>query len=84
MNVIKQQIKDVFTDLDKLKEDGIWFDGKKDKGEYKRWWKNGQLHIHCFYNDEGKRDSVYKEWYDNGELYKHIIFNDGSPLREIV
>jgi len=71
MNVIKEQIRDVFTNLEELKEDGIWFSGKEKEGEYKGWYSDGQLWIHCFYNKEKEIEGEYKLWYDNGQLYIH-------------
>jgi len=71
MNLKKQQIKKVFTNLSELKDDGIWFDGIKKIGEFKRWWDNVQLFLHCFYNKEKEIEGEYKLWYDNGQLFIH-------------
>ena len=37
MILYKKQIIRIFTDLKKLKEDGIWFDGVKKEGELVKW-----------------------------------------------
>jgi len=88
MNLKKQQIRDVFINLKQLKGNGIWFDGEKDKGEYKEWWSNGQLYIHCFFNGKNgykdKYKGVYKEWGGNGKLERHIIFNNDGSLKETI
>lgn len=60
MNIMKQQIDEIFTDLQRLKETGIWFNGYELEGEYKKWYKNGQLFIHCSY-ENGKIIKDYLE-----------------------
>ena len=84
---MKKQIIGVFTNLKELKEDGIWFDGIENKGEFKSWWGNGQLWIHCFYrgvsnNKENRYRGEFKLWLENGELIKHRIYNDDGSLKE--
>ena len=54
MILYKKQIIKIFTDLEKLKEDGIWYDGIKKEGKYKKWYKNGQLKIDANYKN-GKK-----------------------------
>jgi len=49
-------------------------DGKCD-GEYKCWWRNGQLFIHCFY-ENGKREGEYKAWYVSGQLSDHCHYKN--------
>lgn len=51
MNLKYKQIQDCFTDLQKLKTNGIWFSGYKREGEYKEWTKNGKLEVHRLYKD---------------------------------
>ena len=77
-----QQIIDIFTDFKKLKEKGIWFDGKEWEGEYKQWHRNGQIWIHCFYIDKDKYRDEYKLWYDNGKTFRHRIYNKDGSLKE--
>ena len=72
----RKQIIKVFTDLKKLKEDGIWFSGIEGEGEYKEWYKNGKLYLHYNYNKEGKRDGDYKQWHNNGQLNIHILYKN--------
>lgn len=39
-------------------------------GEYKAWYKNGQLMTHCFYR-HGYSHGEFKQWLHNGELEVH-------------
>jgi len=70
-----QQIINIFTNLNKLKHNGIHFSGVEYKGEYKQWWSNGQLWFHCFYIEKGKREGEFKGWWEDGQLYKHCFYN---------
>lgn len=71
----REQIKKVFTDLDDLKEEGIWSSGIEDEGEYRRWHDNSQLYQHFFYKD-GKIDGEFKQWYHSGILYQHCFYKN--------
>ena len=76
-NLSKQDVKrlplDVHDDLrrhlSKEKQIELW------DGEYKWWYKNGQLWMHCWYNKDGYLDGEYKEWFYNGQLRKHCWLN---------
>ena len=68
-----EQIKKVFTNLNKLKQEGIWFSGKEGEGEYKEWWESGQLWEHCFYKHDNEIGE-YKRWYENGQLSLHCFY----------
>jgi len=74
MNVTKQQIIDVFIDLEKLKIKGIWYSGIKWKGEFKQWWRDGPLLLHCFHINRNKYRGKYKTWYKNGQLLLQCYF----------
>ena len=74
MNFKHRQIIDVFEDLEVLKLKGIQFSGIENKGEYKEWWANGQLDIHCFYNDKGNLEGEYREWDEYGQLIKYKLY----------
>jgi antitoxin component YwqK of YwqJK toxin-antitoxin module len=50
--------------------------GKK-QGEYKTWYSNGQLDIHCYYVD-GILHGEYKWWYENGQPWVHCFYVDGK------
>jgi antitoxin component YwqK of YwqJK toxin-antitoxin module len=47
------------------------------QGEFKSWYSNGQLDIHCFYVD-GNRHGEYKSWYSNGQQWAHCYYVDGN------
>ena len=51
MNLKHEQIIDVFENLEALKQNGIWFSGIENKGEYKEWYKDGQLKTHKLYKN---------------------------------
>jgi antitoxin component YwqK of YwqJK toxin-antitoxin module len=55
----------------------IWFSGKKDEGEVKKWHQNGLLHYHYFLKN-GERDGEFKQWHDNGQLFIHCFYKDGK------
>ena len=76
-----RQIKKVFTNLDELKIDGIWFSSKKGEGEHKKWWYNGQLFLHCYFK-QNKKDGEYKLWYENGQLWIHCFYKQGNKIGE--
>lgn len=58
-----------------VKEICLYKAGERD-GEYKSWYRNGQLCVHCFYKN-GERDDKYKSWHDNGQLCVHF-YKDGG------
>ena len=45
-------------------------------GEYKRWYENGQLLRHCFY-DHGLYHGEYRSWYENGQTWEHCFYDHG-------
>jgi len=50
-------------------------DGKKD-GEYKAWYKNGQLFEHCYYKD-GMLEGEYTSWHQDGSPLQHSHYTNG-------
>ena len=62
---------------DKEKQDGIYLDYGNGKREYKTEYSNGQLCIHCFYEND-KRHGEYKSWYDNGQPRVHCFYENGK------
>ena len=64
---------------DKIK--GIWF-GEENNSEFKSWYSNGQLYVHCFYKD-GRREDEFKRWHDN-ELLFHELYKDGKLIKNIL
>ena len=53
-------------------------DGKLD-GEYKEYYKNGNLEYHKFYKD-GELDGEYKRYYENENLKYHKFYKDGKEI----
>lgn len=49
-------------------------DGKYD-GEYKSWWNNGQLAVHCYYKN-GKLDGECRHWDDDGMALEHYYYKN--------
>lgn len=56
---------------------GVFICGNKQNGDYKQWYENNQLYIHCFYKN-GRLHGEYKEWYSNGRLHRHCFYKDGK------
>jgi hypothetical protein len=52
-------------------------------GEYKLWYINSKLWVHCTYK-EGKRDVEYKSWYENGKLEAHRFYKEGQIIETVV
>jgi antitoxin component YwqK of YwqJK toxin-antitoxin module len=50
--------------------------GKK-KGEFKKWYPNGQLREQGYYK-EGKEEGEYKELYTNGKLWNQSYYKEGK------
>ena len=59
-----------------LKERYLTRFGEKE-GEFKSWFSNSQLNIHCYYK-EGKLEGEYKSWDDNGQLRIHCYCKEGK------
>ncbi len=47
------------------------------QGEYKYYSKNGQLHIHAFYQNDNLHGE-YKKYYDNDQLWVHTSYQYGK------
>ena len=45
--------------------------------EVKEFWKNEQLKVHYFVDENSKLHGEYKFYYKNGQLYERCYFNDG-------
>ena len=80
-NKLKRKLNNSLTEVKELYNNGqleyhyfLDENGKK-HGEYKDWWRNGTLGIHCFY-ENGERHGEYKDWYTNGTLWKHCFFKN--------
>ena len=70
---------DIFT---KLGEEAfsVWLSGKVLDGECKRWFANGQLMEHGFW-EHGQLDGECKRWYENGQLMEHRFWKNGEVVR---
>ena len=73
-------IERVFTGLDKLKENGIWYSGIKGKGEHKQWYDNGQLGIHNNYENCVK-EGEYKKLDSNSQLNIHKLYKGEEVIK---
>jgi antitoxin component YwqK of YwqJK toxin-antitoxin module len=79
--LFKEYVKYIDGKIDKVNENGrreeyTLKEGKRE-GEYKRWYKSGQLEIQC-HNKEGKEEGEYKVWYDNGQLWFQRYYKEGK------
>lgn len=69
-------IYSIFTDVNRIMTMGIFMSGEEEKGIYKRWFPDGQLQIHLWYNKKHQPQGQRKEWI-NGNLYTHWYDNSG-------
>lgn len=79
--LFKEYVKYIDGKIDKVNENGrreeyTLKEGKRE-GEYKRWYKSGQLEIQC-HNKEGKREGEYKVWHENGKLDSQCYYKNGK------
>ena len=56
MNHIKNKHYDYYEDDNGLRQ-----------GEYKSYYNNGKLSVHCYFKDD-KLHGIYKRYHDNGNL----------------
>ena len=70
MKHIKNKTKDYYKDDNGLKQ-----------GEYKSYYNNGKLDIHCYYKDD-KLHGIYKSYYTNGKLRNICNFINGKEHGE--
>jgi hypothetical protein len=47
------------------------------EGEYKEYYENGNLKIHCFYKDD-KLEGEYREYFENKNLHLHCFYKDNK------
>jgi antitoxin component YwqK of YwqJK toxin-antitoxin module len=59
-----------------LEELGQWAN-HKNKGEFFRYFENGNVHQHFFFNAEGKRDGLQQTYFDNGRLAIEVQIENG-------
>jgi len=70
------KLKELLLLTDKQKTKGFFIRGNIQCGEFKDYWKNGNLWEYSFYL-KGKLNGEYKEYYSNGKLYKHCFYLKG-------
>ena len=58
----------------KIKSEVFMTNGKKE-GEYKSYYKNGELHEKVNYID-GLKQGIEKSYYDNGQLFVEVNYID--------
>jgi antitoxin component YwqK of YwqJK toxin-antitoxin module len=68
-------LTEIKTDTEHYFEDEF---GNK-QGEYKAWYSDGQLWVHCFYVDD-KVHGEYKLWYSDGQIWVHCYYVDDSKV----
>ena len=76
MNVMRKQIKNLFSNYQATMGHGLWFSGYENEGEFKEWWENGNLCVQLFCKG-GKQNGECKKWDDNGQLWLHCFYKDG-------
>jgi len=80
--VARKQLKSLFNNPFEAIEEGLWFSGYMGEGEYKEWYENGKLWVHCFYKN-GKKNGEYKEWWkDENELYAHLLLKNNEVVED--
>ena len=63
--------------LVKEKDCEYWVNDKGQKhGEYKWWYNDGQLGVHCFFVN-GEEHGECKLWHENGQLEEHCFYVNG-------
>ena len=60
---------------------GVFIRGDKNNGEFKNWWYNRNLSVHCFYKNS-KLHGKYKEWYYNGNLVYYCFYKNGEIIKD--
>jgi len=74
------QMEGSYSSFDKtIKESSLWCNYKTNtkEGEFKTWYKNGQLERKANYS-KGLRDGLHEYWYSNGELESIQNYTNGQ------
>lgn len=58
-----------------------WDEQRREQGDFKRWYGNGQLKEHTTYKD-GKIIGEASSWFENGQLKEQITYKDGERQGE--
>jgi len=67
------KLKELLLLTTEQKSNGFFIRGNRDCGEFKEYWDNERLWLHCFYL-KGKKQGEYKSYYQNGQLCTHSFF----------
>jgi len=67
------RLKEIKTDTEHYFIDVL---GRK-QGEYKRYYENNQLELHCFYKDD-LIIGEYKSYDDNGKIERHYFYDQDN------
>lgn len=78
--IIKNDVE-LFKYIPKQNQKGIFVTGDRNKGEFKQWWLNKNLQIHCFY-ENGKLNGEWKCYWDNGKIRDHRLYKNGKIIYE--
>ncbi len=79
--IAREQIKYLFGNPKHVMQNGLWFSGYEDEGEYKVWHDNGQLRLHCFVK-KLKKHGEYKLWNKTGELICHRLYKNDKVIKD--
>jgi antitoxin component YwqK of YwqJK toxin-antitoxin module len=82
MNLCEKQIKKIFSNEPFRINEGYWFSGIENEGEYKEWHENGILYLQRFYKNS-KREGEHKLWHYNGQLAVHCFYENGKKNGEL-
>lgn len=77
MNVMKSQIKQVFTNLDLLLSNGIWWGGYTDEGFLQRIRPNGTIIIEMYFKN-GEVEGPCTEYHENGTIMSKYNYRNGK------
>ena len=84
--IIKRKLSNGLTEFKEFWSNGQIYahyfedeNGKK-HGEYKSWWENGTLSVHCHYKN-GKLHGEYKWWLKDGTLYEHCYYKNDKLIK---
>jgi antitoxin component YwqK of YwqJK toxin-antitoxin module len=72
--------------LKETKTDSVHYfvdDRGRYQGEFKRWYANGQLCVHCFCVDD-KFHGEYKAWYEDGTISANEFYVNGDLYRDLL
>ncbi len=79
--VARKQIYDLFLSPENTLSHGLWFSGYEEEGEYREWYKNGQLSEVAFFKN-GIAHGECKLWDKDGNLTNHWLFDNGEVVRD--